>query len=252
MKVQINSLTVRYGVHQALRGVSLAMHPGRVLGVVGPNGSGKSTLVKALAGQVKSEGLIQFDDHAVRPNAIGYMPQDTVSGAALTVLEAVLLGRLGHLRLRVSADDLDAVQQMLDRLGLLNLADRYLNEVSGGQRQMVFLAQALVGDPRVLLLDEPISALDICHQLEVLETVRVITRERGLSTLVVLHDLNAAVRFTDDLLLLHGGSVLAQGSAAEVLTPQHIRQAFRVEVQRVEQAGQPPHLIALRAMANGD
>ena len=139
-----------------------------MLGIVGPNGSGKSTLVKAVAGLLKASGRIRFNGSEARPKSVGYMPQDLQTPMALTVLEVVLLGRLAELGLTVSADDLEAVRQVLQLLGMEALAGRYLSELSGGQRQMVFLAQALVSQPTVLLLDEPISALDICHQLEVL------------------------------------------------------------------------------------
>jgi iron complex transport system ATP-binding protein len=231
VRVEVSGLSVRYGTHQALTGVNLSLQPGRVLGVVGPNGSGKSSLAKAVAGQVASEGQILFDGQLQRPRSIGYMPQDTASSAALTVLEAVLLGRLGQLRLRVVADDLAAVQQMLERLGIASLAARYLSELSGGQRQMVFLAQALVGNPTVLLLDEPISALDISHQLEVLHVVRELTRERGLSTLIVLHDLNAATWFADEVALLNQGVLQSCGGPTEVLCSANIEAAFGVQAE---------------------
>jgi iron complex transport system ATP-binding protein len=131
---------------------------------------------------------------------------------ALTVLEVVLLGRLGQLRLRMQPADLDAVRTVLQSLDIAALAGRYLAELSGGQRQMVFLAQALVAQPRLLLLDEPISALDVHHQLTVLERVRQLTRGQGLTTLLVLHDLQAAARYCDDLLLLRQGTVAARGT----------------------------------------
>jgi len=183
MNISVQSLSVAYGAHPVLQQISLQAHAGRVLGIVGPNGSGKSTLVKAVAGQVAaSSGRVLFDGSAVRPAALGYMPQDQLALAALTVLDVVLLGRLHHLRLKVQADDLDAVRQVLRRLGMAALVARDVRELSGGQRQMVFLAQALVAQPRVLLLDEPISALDICHQLEVLQVVREMTRQQGLTT----------------------------------------------------------------------
>lgn len=251
MKVELRGAVARYGQREVLRGVDLSLAPGRMNVVVGPNGSGKSTLIKVVAGLVGFEGQLLFDGSERRPSAIGHMPQDISSHAALTVLEAVLLGRWGQLGWRVGEADLQAVQQMLDRLGLEALAGRLLGELSGGQRQMVFLAQALIGSPQVLLLDEPISALDIGHQLEVLDTVRALTRERQLSTLMVLHDLNAASRWGDDVLLLHDGRVLASGSADAVLTPAHLGQAFRVEVERIERPGQPGWLLPVRALDSG-
>ena len=231
MSIQIQGLGLRYGSRAVLHGISLTATAGRVLGIVGPNGSGKSTLVKAMAGLLTGEGTILFNGSATRPRYIAYMPQDLQAPMAMTVLEVVLLGRLGQLRLKVSAQDLDAVQQVLQTLGLVDLAGRYVSELSGGQRQMVFLAQALVSQPRVLLLDEPTSALDIRHQLEVLEVVRNLTLVQGLCTVMVVHDLNAAARFADEVALLHEGRLLAWGAPAEVLTVDNLARGFGVEAE---------------------
>ena len=231
MSIQIQGLGLRYGSRAVLHGISLTATAGRVLGIVGPNGSGKSTLVKAMAGLLTGEGTILFNGSATRPRYIAYMPQDLQAPMAMTVLEVVLLGRLGQLRLKVSAQDLDAVQQVLQTLGLVDLAGRYVSELSGGQRQMVFLAQALVSQPRVLLLDEPTSALDIRHQLEVLEVVRNLTLAQGLCTVMVVHDLNAAARFADEVALLHEGRLLAWGAPAEVLTVDNLARGFGVEAE---------------------
>ena len=231
MSIQIQGLGLRYGSRAVLHGISLTATAGRVLGIVGPNGSGKSTLVKAVAGLLTGEGTILFNGSATRPRYIAYMPQDLQAPMAMTVLEVVLLGRLGQLRLKVSAQDLDAVQQVLQTLGLVDLAGRYVSELSGGQRQMVFLAQALVSQPRVLLLDEPTSALDIRHQLEVLEVVRNLTLVQGLCTVMVVHDLNAAARFADEVALLHEGRLLAWGAPAEVLTVDNLARGFGVEAE---------------------
>lgn len=231
MSIEIQGLGVRYGKKIVLHDINLSAHAGRVLGIVGPNGSGKSTLIKALAGQLVGDGLIHFNGSSVRPRSIGYMPQDLQAPMALTVLEVVLLGSISHLKLRVKPADLDAVRLVLQMLGIEALAGRYLSELSGGQRQMVFLAQALVSKPTVLLLDEPISALDICHQLEVLDVVRAMTIERGLCTLIVLHDLNAAARFADDVALLREGHLVAWGKPDKVLTVANIADGFKVEAE---------------------
>jgi iron complex transport system ATP-binding protein len=231
VSITLQQLCVSYGTRAVLHSVSLSAHAGRVLGVVGPNGSGKSTLIKAVAGQLEASGTLLFNGSALRPSSIGYMPQDLIAPAALTGLEVVLLGRMQQLRLKVQPEDLQAVRQVLQCLGIENLAGRDVRELSGGQRQMVFLAQALVSQPSVLLLDEPISALDICHQLEVLEVVRSMTRQQHLTTLMVLHDLNATARFCDDVALLHGGQILAFGTPADVLTVDHVAQAFGVRTE---------------------
>ncbi|MBS7705435.1 ABC transporter ATP-binding protein [Chelatococcus asaccharovorans] len=228
MSVDIQTLSVRYGATRALDGVTLTAKPGEVLAVLGPNGSGKSSLVKAIAGLVRYTGQIVLAGSATR-DSIGYMPQDTATRAALTVLEAVLLGRLGQLGLRVKPADVELARQVLTELDIAALAGRYLGELSGGQRQLVFLAQALAAEPKILLLDEPISALDIRHQLEVMEVVRRLTHERVLTTLVILHDLNIAARFADQAVLFHGGKVVGLGAPADIIDALRLAQVFGVE-----------------------
>lgn len=249
MSLALQNICVNYGPRRVLHSVSLHASAGRVLGIVGPNGSGKSSLIKAVAGLLPASGAVHFDGSAERPKSIGYMPQDLQAPAALTVLEVALLGRMQQLRLKVQAADLAAVREVLQLLGMEALAGRYVSELSGGQRQMTFLAQALVSQPTVLLLDEPISALDICHQLEVLEVVRRMTRERGLTTLIVLHDLNAAARFCDDVALLQNGHLLACGDPAQVLTVAHIAQAFGVQAEALRCSDGAGVLIAQRAIS---
>lgn len=248
MSITTRSLSVRYGARSVLHGVELNAGRGRMLGVVGPNGSGKSTMVKALAGQLRHDGAIFFDGIPERPRTIGYMPQDQQPPLALTVLDVVLLGRLGQLGFRVRPDDLDAVRQALRALDIEALASRYMGELSGGQRQMVFLAQTLVSQPTMLLLDEPISALDVRHQLEVLQVVRSMTRERQLVTLVVLHDLQVASRYCDDIALLSAGRLLACGTPAEVLTVAHVAQAFGVQSERLYCADGTQVLVPMRPL----
>lgn len=229
MKVRIEDLSVRYGATTALAGLELTADPAEVLAVIGPNGSGKSSLIKAVAGLVPHRGSVVFEAGNGSERRIGYMPQDISSRAALTVLEAVLLGRLGQLGLRVKSSDLAMAGAVLDELGLRHLAGRYLGELSGGQRQLVFLAQALASEPNLLLLDEPISALDIRHQLEVMQIVRRLTHQRRLTTIVILHDLNIAARFADRIAVMCRGRLICHGSPKAVIEPAMIAEVFGVE-----------------------
>lgn len=228
MRLEARELGVCYGERTAVRGVSLSARPGEVLAVIGANGSGKSSLLRALAGLVAHRGTISWDGAARPRGRIGYMPQETGVRAALTVFEVVLLGRLRSLALRVSEADLRAATVALEEVGVADLAGRRIGALSGGQRQLVFLAQVLAGDPAVLLLDEPSSALDIAHQFQVLALLRAVTRRRGLTTIAVLHDLNAAARFADRLVLLHQGRMIGEGEAAAVLCPELLRRAYGV------------------------
>ncbi len=231
MSLTLDNVSVQYGRRAVVQNITLEAQFGRVLVLVGPNGSGKTSLIKAVAGLIPFGGRIAFAGATGRPGALGYMPQDQQGPLALSVVEVVLLGRLERLHMRVREEDLDAVRAVLQRLGIEHLAGRDLGELSGGQRQLVYLAQALVSEPKVLLLDEPISALDLNHQLEVLGLVAAMTRERQLCTVMVLHDLQATARYADDVALLCGGSVLASGTPDEVLTPASMRRVFGVDME---------------------
>ena len=227
MSLQLRALTVRFGARVAVDGVDLHAHPGEVLAVLGPNGSGKSSLLRAIAGLLPSQGEIR------RKTAWRsfYMPQDSFARASLTAFEVALLGRVRSLGFRPATADLDAAAAALAELGIGDLADRRIGELSGGQRQMVFLAQLLVAEPQVMLLDEPTSALDVRHQLALLELLRRLTRERGLVTILALHDLNAAARFADRVALLSDGRLLAEGTPEAVLTAATLAEAYQVEAQ---------------------
>lgn len=231
--IEIDHVSVRYGHRLALDRVSLEARPGEILTIVGPNGSGKSSLVRAVAGTLAYDGHIRFDGLDRRPAAIGYMPQDQGIRATLTVVETVLLGRLGQLGLRVSGADIAAATSIMAELGLESLANRYLGELSGGQRQLVFLAQALAAHPAVLVLDEPLNALDIRHQLEVMETLQRLTRVRSLTTVIVMHDLQHAARYGDRVAILKAGKLGFVGQTRLGLTPERIAETFGVMVDAV-------------------
>ncbi len=243
----MDGVTVRYGRRVAVDRVSLQARPGEVLAILGANGSGKSSLLRALAGVQACQGKLTWNGQASPPYGIGYMPQDTAIRAALTAFEVVLLGRLRSLAFRVGPVDLAAAQDALAELDISGLAARRINELSGGQRQLVFVAQVLAANPTVLLLDEPTSALDIAHQLQVLDVLREATTRRGLTTIAVLHDLNAAARFADKIMLLREGSLVATGSPVDVLAPSILQQAYGVNVSVMAGPDGYPVVIPMRA-----
>ena len=242
MSVGARAVTVRYGRRVAVDGVNLQAEPGEVLAILGANGSGETSLLRALAGVQPCSGSVVHG-----AGAIGYMPQDNAARAGLTAFEIVLLGRLRSLTLRVGEPDLTAAEAALAELGIADLASRMIDELSGGQRQLVFLAQVLAADPAILLLDEPTSALDIAHQLHVLDLIRTATIRRGLTAIAVLHDLNAAARFSDRLALMSAGRLLLAGPASAVLTATHLQQAYGVEVCIMPGPDGHPVVIPLRA-----
>lgn len=252
MRIAAQGLSVRLGGTPVLHDVAVTAAPGEVTALVGPNGSGKSTLMRAIAGLIAHSGRITFDG-GPRPDGhvIGYMPQDLAARPVLTVLEVVLLGRIGRIGYRVGAADLDAVAGALGSVGMADHAGRLYGTLSGGQRQLVQLAQVLAREPAVILLDEPTSALDLRNQLELLDLVRHETRRRGLTTIVTIHDLNAALRHADRAIVLAQGRVVATGTPATVIDAAMIAAVYGVEARLTEAADGLPTVAAIRALPRG-
>lgn len=248
MSLQTRMLGVRYGAAHAVRDISVTAHPGEVLAIVGANGSGKSTLLRALAGLQPHSGEVLWNGGCAPAGGIGYMPQDNAVRAVLSAFEVVLLGRLRRLAMRVNPRDLDAAEATMAEIGIADLANRRIGELSGGQRQLVMIAQVLAADPVVLLLDEPTSALDIAHQLQVLGLLREVTRRRRLTTIAVLHDLNATARFADRMALMHRGELVCSGPPAEILQPTALQMAFGVKVAVDAGSDGHPMVLPLRAV----
>lgn len=231
---------------------------GTVTALLGPNGSGKSTLLKTLAGlNPVLRGAILLDDEdlacatpARRAERAMYMPQALPRGVHMTVFESVLVAaRSGHPGVAGQAL-MQATLAVIDDLGIGALASRFLDELSGGQKQLASLAQALVRRPRLLLLDEPLSALDLNYQFHVMDVLRRQTRRHRLITVVVLHDLNIALRHTDHALLLHGGAIDAEGLPADVVTPRSLHRVYsvRARVERCPQGQAQVHVDGLAGM----
>jgi iron complex transport system ATP-binding protein len=208
-----------------------------VVAVLGPNGSGKSSLLRAAAGLQRHTGRVRHEGFT--PGRVAFMPQDNGCRAALTVLETVLLGRVRALGLRVPEDEVARAAAALGRLGIAALAPRRLSEISGGQRQLVFLAQLLCAEPAALLLDEPTSALDLRNGFGLLGLLRRLAREQGLAVLAALHDLNAAARFADRIAVLSAGRLVAHDRPERVLTPSLLADVYGMEAEVLQtSAGQ--------------
>ncbi len=227
MRVEARRVTVRYGAREAIAGVDLQVGPGEILGVIGPNGSGKSTLVRALgglrspdAGEVLLDGRpLQAVGRRERGQVIALVPQETHVSFPLRVRELVLLGRSPHTGAFgwETAHDLDVARRAMERTDVLAHADRSIDELSGGERQRAVLARALAQEPRILLLDEPTTYLDLRHTVLLLDLVRDLCREARLAVVLVLHDLNLAGMYCDRLALLSQGRLHAHGTPEEVL-----------------------------------
>lgn len=232
-------LTLAHGASAVIEQLDAAFLPGEVTAIIGSNGAGKSTLLRALFGDHPAKhGYLRLGADILQPNRrrawqsrVGYMPQDNRARGGLTALETVLLGSIEHLSLRLSNAALREAAAVLERLSLLELAHRSIASLSGGQRQLVFFAQVLLRRPRVLLLDEPVSALDPRHQMLLLEQVRHLTREQRLITIVALHDLNLAAGFADRVLVLHRGAAAANGPPHVVLSPRLLSDVYGVQAR---------------------
>lgn len=239
--LQLNQLSVCLAGKTVLHELNLHSGPrGSVSCLLGPNGSGKSTLLRTLAGQLSYAGRITRTDqpgwrhqHGALPEAVSWLPQDCGSSSRLSVLEVVLLGKVQSLGWRVPAQLRQQARQQLAQLGLSSLEKQPVCQLSGGQRQMVFLAQALLREPDILLLDEPISALDLQHQQQVLTLIEQQTRQRNMLTIMVLHDLNAALRYCQHALLLQAGRLLAGGTVQQVMTAPLLSQLFATPIGSV-------------------
>lgn len=231
--------------------LTLTLPPRRVVGLIGHNGSGKSTLIKLLARQQPpTSGTIRFAGRALADwgerafaRQVAYLPQQTPPAAGLRVRDLVALGRYpwhGALG-RFTGADADKVEEAMARTAVTPFAGRLVETLSGGERQRVWLAMLMAQDAACLLLDEPISALDVAHQVEVLALVRRLAAERGLGVVVVLHDVNMAARFCDEIIALHGGRLVARGAPAAIMTPECLEAIYGVPmgVTRHPDAGHP-------------
>ncbi|MBN8939800.1 MAG: ATP-binding cassette domain-containing protein [Rhizobiales bacterium] len=231
-----------------LEPLTMSLPARRVVGLIGHNGSGKSTLVKLLARQQPaSAGTIRFEGKALdawgdRPFArkVAYLPQQTPPASGLLVKELVALGRYpwhGALG-RFGQADRDKVAEAMALTDVESFAERLVDTLSGGERQRVWLAMLVAQDAEYLLLDEPISALDIAHQVEVLSLVQRLSRDRGLGVVVVLHDVNMAARFCDEIVALHGGRLIARGAPAAIMTPAELQAIYGIAM------GVTPHPVS--------
>ncbi len=243
MTLTVKNLHFSYGDVEILKGLDLEMDKG-ILSILGPNGAGKSTLMKCLAGIHKpSEGTATFNDHNLLMRdeglKIAYMSQENPHVSSITVLEVMLLGRLEKLGIKVSKEDLDAAYGAMKELDLQDLALKHMNELSGGQCQMVMIAQCMVSDPDLIILDEPMNNLDLRRELEMFDIMKRITVERDITTVMVLHDINFASRFSDKIAVLKDGIVHSAGVPSDVITQDMIRDVYGVEAKVTIDDGRP-------------
>ena len=236
------NLCVKIAGKEILHGLNVDIKAGRRTAIIGPNGAGKTTLLRALAGlNRRYTGEIMLDGRALnsfsekelaRVRAI--LPQERAAAQGLTVEQLVTYGRFAHaglLQTSASAEDREAIAWAMETAHVSAFAEREVHTLSGGERQRVFLAMALSQRPRLLLLDEPTTYLDVAHQLRVMEIISQLNRIHGMTILMVLHDMAHAMQYADDIVLVESGRVRATGTPAEVLTEERIADVFGVRVE---------------------
>lgn len=235
-RLEARSVTLGYDGHVVVGSQSLVLPPGRVTSLIGPNGCGKSTLLRGLSRllvPMHGHVLLDGEDIARLPTRevarrLALLPQAPTVPEGITVAELVSRGRAPHRGLLSpwSQQDDAAVTEALSRTDTLGLADRPVDSLSGGQRQRVWLALVLAQQTSLLLLDEPTTYLDLAHQVDVLELVRTLNRGSGTTVAMVLHDLSLAARYSDHLVAICDGSIVAEGPPDKVITPQLMREVF--------------------------
>jgi iron complex transport system ATP-binding protein len=258
LAIQISNLVFAYNESLVLDQVSLSVEKGSMLGIVGPNGSGKTTLLKILSAVLTGSGEVKLNGRYIRSygrrelsKLFAVVPQESQISFPYTVAEIVLMGRASHHHsLALEAEkDLEVARKSMELTEILSLADRYLHELSGGEKQRVMIARALAQEPEILLLDEPSAFLDLKHQVQVFELVHRLNRERGITVVAALHDLNLAALFFPRLVMLRDGRIYRDGTPAEVLTEETIQEIYGIRVQvQHDPSGRKPQIFLRPSM----
>lgn len=252
MLLSSSELSVAYGRRNALKTFNLSLGKGEIRTLIGPNGSGKSTALQCLAGLIKPEsGIVTIGGQAINSlsrrdiaKRLAFLPQQPSAPDEMTVEQLVRQGRFAHVGLFRSyrSEDEKAIEWALESTNLSGLADRRLSELSGGERQRAWISAALAQEAQILLLDEPTSFLDIGHQIEVLDLVHHLSRDRGVSIIMAIHDLNQAMSICDRVSLLDHGSLVFDGAPSALADSGLIQQVFRIKGRfvRIDPLA-PPH-----------
>jgi iron complex transport system ATP-binding protein len=259
LKLAINKLSFKYDGIQVLKDVELEVKLGEMLSIVGPNGSGKSTLLKCINRILKTQQntvLVDGEDTSKLnlkelSKIMGYVPQSSTNTFPFTVFDIVLMGRKPYIHWSLSERDTEIVAEMMDFIGIGELAMRHYNELSGGEQQKVIIARALAQQPQILLLDEPTNSLDIKNQLEILCILKSLAKTKHCSVIVAMHDLNLASRFSDRMLMLKQGCIFTIGTPDAVLTEENIESVYGVKTQVTNSVLGSPQVTPLISEFNG-
>lgn len=239
MGIRGNNIVVKYEDKVVLKGVSIEVNKGEIVSIIGPNGSGKSTLIKAICRSIKiNDGSIALEDKNIYDiptktvaQKLAVLPQVKSITNDILVESLVSYGRFPHLGFskRLSKSDKEIVEWAMEKTGVISLRDRNLLTLSGGERQRAWIAMALAQKTDILVLDEPTTYLDISYQMEVLELIKELNHTLGISIIMVLHDLNQAARYSDNIYVLKEGKVFKSGKPSEILCGDLLKNVFRIQ-----------------------
>jgi len=239
--IEAKKIKLRYDSKTVVHDFDMEVRMGEVVALIGPNGSGKSTVLKAISRLMPCcAGVVHLDGRDIHklPTRevacrLAMLSQNHITPPDFTVRELVTYGRIPHQKWyeSISEEDRSIVEWAIGQTRLEHLADRSVNTLSGGERQRAWIALALAQKPQVLLLDEPTTFLDICHQLEVMELIKTLNTELGLTVVMVLHDMNQAVAYSHRLVVIKDGRLVTEGAPKDVLTPKLLRDVYNVEAE---------------------
>ncbi|MDO5701685.1 MAG: ATP-binding cassette domain-containing protein [Bowdeniella nasicola] len=245
--IEIDSVTMSYDRDPVVRDVTLTLPDSGITALIGPNGAGKSTLLGGIGRLLPLDrGQVRIDSRPIADwqsdelaRTIAILRQENHLTVRLTVAELVMLGRHPHSRGRTTDEDERKVAEALRCVNMLELSGRFLDELSGGQRQRAFVAMTLAQDANYLLLDEPLSAMDMRHARDMMRHLSQVSQERNIAVVIVIHDINTAAAYADRLVALRDGELVADGRPEEVVTPEVLREVFDVDVHVTEMGGRP-------------
>lgn len=244
MNLTVEDLNVSYDEKEVLKNIGFNVKSGEIVTVVGPNGSGKSTLIKSISRYLKPKsGNIYLDKVNINliktkeiAKNIAVLPQVKGVSSDVSIEELVSYGRFPHLKFgkRMGDEDREIIEWALKRTGLFGMKDRYAATLSGGERQRAWIAMILAQKPRLLLLDEPTTFLDICYQMETLEMVKDLNKTLGLTVVMVLHDINQAARYSDKILVINSGELREYGEPCHILNKDILKDIFKIDADIYE------------------
>ena len=258
-KLAAQALSAGYSADQVIQNLDLEISQGSVTAIIGPNGAGKTSLLKALARKIPAaSGAVLLDGISITSltkaeinQSIGFLAAIPAARNQESVFDLVARSAMAARQIsRVSPRLKEEIETLLERTSLTGVRDKKVGELSSGYRQCAVIAAALVKNPAVLLLDEPTNSLDYSHQLQVMNLLSSLKRERGMTVVAVIHDLNLAARFADHIVILKDGSIVAQGTPHEVITPNNLADAFRILARVIDDpVGKTPLVIPIRQLA---